>query len=207
MRLRDALLATTPGTHAPSAPIWYRRAAEQGLADAQFQLGLYYYPSGKVSSRDESQAEKWLRKAADQGHAKSQWSLVTLYQYGLGVAQSDAAAMSWYQKAASQGLAEAQYSIGEMYKRGDGVPQDLATAISRLRKAADQGYADAQYGVAIFCVPKDYVSAHMWLNLSAATGGERVAKLRETVEAQMTPSQIAEAQKLAREWKPKSAPR
>jgi hypothetical protein len=51
-------------------------------------------------------------------------------------------------------------------------------------------------------VPQDYAIAHMWLNLAAAGGAKVAAELRDAVAAKMTPSQIAEAQKLAREWKP-----
>ncbi len=49
-------------------------------------------------------------------------------------------------------------------------------------------------------VPQDYISAHMWLNLAAATGGENARKAREVVAARMTREQIAEAQARAREW-------
>jgi uncharacterized protein len=52
-------------------------------------------------------------------------------------------------------------------------------------------------------VPQDYVRAYMWLNLAAVRGDAKIAKLRDLTRALMTPAQIAEAQKLAREWKPK----
>jgi TPR repeat protein len=52
-------------------------------------------------------------------------------------------------------------------------------------------------------VPQDYVRAHMWCNLSAAHGFGAAKSCRAEVEKNMTPAQIAEAQKLAREWKPK----
>ena len=59
-------------------------------------------------------------------------------------------------------------------------------------------------------VPRDYVAAHMWFNLAGAqsSGDQRdeVAKARDGVEAKMTPEQIAEAQRLAREWKPTVEP-
>jgi hypothetical protein len=79
---------------------------------------------------------------------------------------------------------------------------------SWLRKAADQGNAGSQFilGAMYFRsrgVPQDYVSAHMWMNLSAAAGEKDAEKLRDTIATLMTRSQIAEAQKLAREWKPK----
>ena len=52
-------------------------------------------------------------------------------------------------------------------------------------------------------VPQDYVQAHMWWNLAAVKGNTDAIKNRDVVAAKMTPTQIAEAQKLAREWKPK----
>ena len=53
-------------------------------------------------------------------------------------------------------------------------------------------------------MPQDYVQAHMWLNLAAAQSHADAVKNRDIVAALMTPAQIAEAQKLAREWKPKA---
>ena len=52
-------------------------------------------------------------------------------------------------------------------------------------------------------VPQDYVEAHKWLSLAAAQGYKDVAKFRDLIASTMTPEQIAEAQRLAREWKPK----
>ena len=68
-----------------------------------------------------------------------------------------------------------------------------------------QGNASAQLNLGIMYgtgqgVPQDYVSAHMWLNLAAATGGEEARKARERVAVSMTREQIAEAQARAREW-------
>ncbi len=109
---------------------------------------------------------------------------------------------------AEHGDAKAQYNIGIMYDRGDGVPQDYAEAVKWYRKAAEQGFAKAQnnlgemyrygYGVA-----KDFVLAHMWYNLAAAQGNFGSPVQRDIVAMKMTPAQISEAQKLAREWKPK----
>jgi TPR repeat protein len=84
-----------------------------------------------------------------------------------------------------------------------------------MEPLAEQGYANAQYNLGLMYskgqgVPQDYVRAHMWFNLSAsrwpATEAERrdkAVKLRDIIASRMTPAQIAEAQKLAREWKPK----
>jgi uncharacterized protein len=55
-------------------------------------------------------------------------------------------------------------------------------------------------------VPRDYVTAHMWFNLVAVNGDKDAVKALDEVAAKMTPAQVAEAQKLAREWKPTSTP-
>ena len=80
-------------------------------------------------------------------------------------------------------------------------------ALSLLRKSADKGDADAQYRLGLMYahgpdVPRDDVQADMWFNLAAGGGNDLAAKSRDRIEARMTPEQIAEAKKLAVEWKP-----
>jgi TPR repeat protein len=90
--------------------------------------------------------------------------------------------------------------------------RDYATAVRLIRPLAEQGDATAQYNLGVFYdngldVPQDRVSAYMWFSLSAAQGKEGAATLRDLIARRMTPAQIAEAQKLAREWKPTMPPR
>ena len=85
---------------------------------------------------------------------------------------------------------------------------DYPTALRLLRPIADQGDAFAQYNLGLMYangqgVPQDYIQAHMWFNLATAQNDANAAKNRDIVAAKMAPAQIAEAQKLAREWKPK----
>ena len=89
---------------------------------------------------------------------------------------------------------------------------DYATAMRFWRPLAEQGDAVAQYSLGAMYsagqgVPQDYVSAYMWLNLAAAGGIDDAAKGRDVVAEKMTPAQIAEAQRRAREWKPAVTPR
>jgi len=124
-----------------------------------------------------------------------------------------ATALREYRPLANQGDDHAQFNLGLMYDKGQGVPQDYAEAAKWYRKAAGQGLADAQYNLGVMYekgqgVPQDYVRAHMWFNLAASRfaprfGREAAVKGRDIVAAKMTPAQIAEAQRLAREWKPK----
>ena len=91
--------------------------------------------------------------------------------------------------------------------------RDYATAVRLIRPLAEQGDATAQYNLGVFFdngldVPQDRVSAYMWFSLSAAQGKEGAATFRDLIARRMTYAQIAEAQKLAREWKPtKELPR
>ncbi len=88
------------------------------------------------------------------------------------------------------------------YKSGD-----FATALREWRPLAEQGNAHAQFYLGVlyhngYGVPKDFVQAHKWYHLAGANGDKSAAMLRDALAKRMTPAQIAEAQKLAREWKP-----
>ena len=109
---------------------------------------------------------------------------------------------------AEQGDAGAQNFLGLMYNQGEGVTQDYAEAAKWYRMAAEQGVDQAQYNLGVSYangegVPQDYVLAHMWLNLAAAQGFAEAKTARDVAVNLMTSSQIAEAQRLAREWTPK----
>ena len=121
---------------------WYRKAAEQGDAVAQCNLGVMY-TTGQGVSQNYTEAVKWCRKAADQGDAQAQCILGVCYDNGLGVPQSYTEAVKWFHKAAEQGYAAAQYNLGVCYESGQGVPQDYTEAVKWYRKAAEQGYVGA----------------------------------------------------------------
>jgi TPR repeat protein len=109
---------------------------------------------------------------------------------------------------AEQGDAVAQYNLGDLYHNGQGVPQDYAEAVRWYRMAAEQGYAWAQNNLGVMYkngngVPQDDVLAYMWLNLAVAQGNDDAKNNRDALAKRMTSEQIAEAQRLAREWKPK----
>jgi len=87
--------------------------------------------------------------------------------------------------------------------------RDYKTALRLIRPLAEQGDANAQYNLGVFYdnglgVPQDRIRAYMWLSLAAMQGRERAAAFRDLIARLMTPGQLAEAQKLASEWKPKS---
>ncbi len=123
-----------------------------------------------------------------------------------------ATALREWRPLAEQGVAEAQSRLGFMYTFGEGVSQDHAEAVKWYRKAAEQGNAKAQKYLGLIYVgdlgvPQDYVQAHMWLDLAASIfspGEDRdiAVKNRDHVARGMTLTQLAEAQRLARAWRP-----
>jgi TPR repeat protein len=149
---------------------WYRKAAEQGDVQAQYDLGKRYH-EGLGVAKDDNEAIKWLRKAgegengkgqdllntieanvedvwvrsaAEQGDAKAQFKLGQRYHHGWGVARSEAEAEKWFRKAAEQGDVEALWFLGWKYEHGRGVARNRAEAVKWYRKAAEQGDAKAQ---------------------------------------------------------------
>ena len=119
---------------------------------------------------------------------------------------------------AERGDAVAQRFLGLRYYRGRGVKQNYAEALRWYRKAADQGDADAQFSLGFEHyegrkVAKDNVAALMWMILASrgvGGGGQRgsqevIAHFRRKVAGDMTSQQIAEAERRAGEWKPKTA--
>ncbi len=137
-------------------------------------------PKAKFEGLALTALREW-RPLAEQGNALAQFNLGLMYMEGKGVPQDDAEAVKWYRKAAEQGVTEAQYNLGLMYDDGRGV--------------------GLRFGVALL------MQAHMWFDLAAsgyAPGEKRdiAVNNRDLVAKRMTPAQISEAEKLAREWRP-----
>lgn len=121
-----------------------------------------------------------------------------------------AAALRVLRPLADQGDADAESNLGLIYETGRGVQQDFREAAKWYRRAADQGNAFAQAQLAALYmlgrgVPRDDVLAYMWFNLAAAQG-EKLGIGRDVEAEVMTPDQIAEAQRLSRDWKPTTHP-
>ena len=170
---------------------------------ADFQAGM-----DANNREDYATALREWRPLAEKGDALAQYNLGVLYRKGRGVPQDDVQARGWYAKAAAQGQAKAQFNLGTLYFNGEGVPKDYQQALRWFRLAADQGEALAQTKMAVMYdegqgVPKNIVQAYKWYSLAATNGDKPATLLRDSLANQMTPAQIAEAQKLAQEWKPK----
>ena len=148
--------------------------------------------------------EKW-KPLAEQGNSHAQSNLGLMYDNGQGVTPDYKEAAKWYRMSAEQGQANAQSNLGLMYYHGQGVTQDYKEALKWYRLAAEQGHADAQNNLGTMYakgqgVTQDIVKAHMWFHLAGVNGNKDAGRNRAVAEKQMTPDQIAEAQRLAKEW-------
>jgi uncharacterized protein len=146
-----------------------------------------------------------LLSGAEQGTAEDKYNLGVRYERGMVVQQDYHEAVRWYRLSAMQGYPDAQYKLCDMSDRGQGMPQDYQEALRWCGLAADQGQGRAMFTLGRLYhtghgVPQDVVRAHMWYNLAAANHYDDGKKWRDRLADDMTSAQIAEAQKLAREW-------
>lgn len=167
------------------------------------------YRLGNGVTTDYAQAMRWYLEAATQGHAGAQNNLGNMYEQGLGVTRNPTEAAKWYRRAAEHGDASAQHSLGEMYRGGRGVPRDLAGAVKWPRSAAEQGHSKAFTDMGQMYweglgVPQDQVRTYVWWKVGSDAGDKESKELCQLAAAQMTPEKIAEAERLALNWKAKT---
>lgn len=175
-----------------------------------------------VAASSYEDAAFWLTKAADQGDAFAQGTLGWLYRTGEGVAQDFSKAFQLSMAAAEQGDPQGALTLAVLHSVGLGRPVNNRDAVKWARFAAEQdcrakkrpielcAQAQGLMGAAHLTgegVPQDFVLAHMWANLAAAAlppgeARERALGVRDAAARKMNREQIAEAQRLARDWKP-----
>jgi TPR repeat protein len=156
---------------------WYRKAAEQGHALAQNNLGAMYLQGMGVAT-DLQEAAKWYRKAADQNLAEAQYNLGLMCAQGIGMPQDYPEAAAWFREAAEQGFAAAQKDLGLLYANGTGVPEDFVEACKWFSLAAAGNNAE----------------------VSAVA-----SRARDQIRQQMSQAQVAEAARRAAVFLPHAA--
>ena len=186
---------------------WYRLGAAQGHSTAEFNLGVAY-SDGRGVPRNEAEALDWFRKSANAGHPNAQTNLGAAYLNGDGVTQDHSQALMWYRRAAEQGDMKAQSNIGLIYANGQGVPRDDAKALGWFQRAADSGFADGMYNLGVMIAqgrggPANLVRALMWLEVAVLHGNQDAPRARVVVASNMNDADIAEAKKLAEDWRPR----
>ena len=155
---------------------WFRKAAAQQYAPAEFQMGQLF-DFGFGVERSDRDALAWYRKAADHGNAAGARAVGDFYQKGRGVAADAAEAARWYRRAAEGDDVRAQYQLGEMYFSGTGVARDYTAAYLWFSLAASQApLVDNRKGL---------------------------LELRNIAAARMTPEQVADAARRVAAWKPR----
>ncbi len=174
----------------------------------QAMVGLACLVAGLLTGCGPSKTLKAAKTPAEASQASPQyaagWAAYAKNDY--------ATALRQWLPLAEQGIARAQVSVGQVYDFSL-TPPEYDNAVIWYRKAAEQGDPQGQSNLGLeymlgLGVPQDYVLAHMWLNLGAAglsdaNAREATADNLSLVETKMTAGQIAQAQKLAREWKAK----
>lgn len=150
-----------------------------------------------------------VQPMTEHGSAEDQYNLGMQYEHALPHDHREA--VRWYRMAAVQRHVGAFYRLCALSDVGRGMPQDYQEALRWCHLAADQGHGPAMFVIATYHeeargVPKDFVQAYQWYNLAAAHGHEDGAKWRDRLARDMTPTQIAQAQFLARNWTLKATP-
>ncbi len=185
---------------------WCRKAAEEGVAEAQKFLAVFLF----TKEKNMAESAKWFHKAADQGDLDAQLSFGKAYLNGYGVQKNEAEGLRLIRAAAEKGYDEAQYELGmHLSARLSGVESEYQEGVKWLRRAAEQGHHTSQVVMgAIYSDPeignlKDYVEAHMWYSLATKNqnGNQMLAERIAQLEKAMTPEQITEAHRRTDEFK------
>lgn len=167
---------------------------------------------------DYKTAAKLFQPLADQGNAKAQAYLCDMYGHGSGVKEDEAVAADYCRKAAEQGYVYAESRLGGMYRHGTGVKKDAKEAFAWLSKAAEQGDSFSQASLSAMYengegVKVDKVLAYKWANIAetADDHGEDISELISNelirLAKKMTPLEVAEAKRMANEWRTNDAAR
>lgn len=185
------------------AASWYRKAADQGHAEAQFRYA-HLRDKGSGVKKNQAEAAKWFKKAAEQGYVRAQIALAQAYYEGRGIPKDHAKAVEWLEYAAENGNARGQLLLGGMYQLGEGVTKNPKEAFYWFRRAGMQGLAVAQYNTGLCYksgtgVIKDELEALAWFNLAAAQEDADAVRERPVLENKLGPRASIAAQQRSRE--------
>ena len=183
---------------------WYLKAANQGLAPAEFEVALSY-ENGTGVAQDDQIAMQWLRKAANQGFASAQYELAVHFFIGRAGSMSKTEAMAWLAKAADQDHPQAMRNLAIIYLTGQDVAADPKKAMALLHRGAGDGYAIFfNYLGKIYeqgdAVERDPVVAYAMYSIAVARGDQQAAAEQQKIGMQLDSSQRAHAIKLSDHW-------
>ncbi len=183
----------------------YRAAADGGDAAAQFSLGVLT-ALGQGTARDTAAAIVLYRRSAEQGDARAQYTLGDKYSEGAPARSAGSREIEiWLDRLARLGDATNPLAAGSEYHFGlDGLAADPAEAYYWFSKAAEQDHLMAWRRLGELYArgrgtTQDKVRAHMWFQLCAERGIADAEGWRDHLAARMSPEELAESDRLARE--------
>ncbi|MGH1398258.1 MAG: peptidoglycan-binding protein [Alphaproteobacteria bacterium] len=125
------------------AAFWFERAAENGVANAGYNLGVLHHQGLGVDANIEK-AMNWYEDAAAKNHPEAQYNLGIAYIEGIGVAYNPQRASEYFAAAAQNGIVEAAYNLGLVYENGLLGAAQPQEALRWYKLAADQGNQEAK---------------------------------------------------------------
>jgi len=174
---------------------WYRKAADQGYATAQFNMGRLMLRGTKTEAYE---AYDWLLKAGLQEHVDAEYLLGYILQRGEGNRPFNfKEAKIWLSRAAANDSPEALFALGEMYELGIGVPANQLQANSFYEYAADLDYAKAQYVLGLQYAPKlnsrDQQRAYEFFSRALRNGMTAAEAPRKMAASKLTSLELDES--------------
>lgn len=187
-----------------------RPLAESGDGEAQAYLA-HLYATGKGVSKNHTQAIDWIIRAAKNGIPVAQHTLAGLTFNGQGgVPRDEKEAIRLLTAAAEQNDTYAIAMLGRIYNKGGGVVRDTTEAMRWWRRGVALNSGLSMWNIGFSMIyGKDVVEGYKWLTLGIKYLEPGVdprrfrAELGYFSKTKMTPAQVAEAERLVREWKPR----
>ena len=125
------------------AAFWFRQAADNGVANARYNLGVLYH-QGLGLEQDTAEAIRWYKSASDLNHPEAQYNLGIAYIEGIGVPYDPVKATEYFETAANAGVMESAYNLGLIYENGLLGQAKPDVALMWYKTAADRGSPEAK---------------------------------------------------------------
>ncbi|OHC74829.1 MAG: hypothetical protein A3G18_10315 [Rhodospirillales bacterium RIFCSPLOWO2_12_FULL_58_28] len=195
---------------------WLRRDAESDNPTAQFCLELLILKDKRFAVEHE-ETGKWIEKAALHGLAPAQERLGIMYYHGDGVAKDVGEAVKWLNAATEGGLDDSPMILADIHLKGLNGAVNAQEGYRLMKISAERDNVIAQLALSIMCffgkgTDKDPVQAYKWFLLADQKREQLKNTPGETktyhdislpdFTKRMSPQQIAEAERLAAEWRP-----
>lgn len=165
----------------------YKKAANMGSIEAQFDLGCFYLNGSGITPVDYKKSHEYFLKAAEQGHAESQFRVAMNYYYGKGADIDVGEAFRWWEKAAELGHSESLCEVGICLLNGEAGFIDNQKAFNFFMRAALKNFARGQRLVGECYIDgvgvgKNVDEGKRWLQRAANNNDEEAQKELEQIE-------------------------